>query len=144
MLPIEIGTWEVAREGDGVAVLAIGPMVQIAEEAAAVLEGEGIQLKVINARFIKPLDERMLLQLAKERTHLITMEEAALLGGFGSSVLEFYASKEISGIQIKCLGIPDYYVEHGSIPEQRAEVGLTVEVLIQQVKLMMPRKKQRA
>lgn len=144
MLPIEIGTWEIVREGEGVAVLAIGPMVQIAEEAAAVLEGQGIQLKVINARFIKPLDERMLLQLAKERTHLITMEEAALLGGFGSSVLEFYASKEISGIQIKCLGIPDYYVEHGSIPEQRAEVGLTVEVLIQQVKLMMPRKKQRA
>lgn len=144
MLPIEIGTWEVVREGEGVAVLAIGPMVQIAEDAAVVLESQGIQLKVINARFIKPLDEQMLLKLSKERTHLITMEETALLGGFGSSVLEFYASKAITGIQVKCLGIPDYYVEHGSIPEQRAEVGLTAEVLIQQVKLMMPRKKQRA
>jgi 1-deoxy-D-xylulose-5-phosphate synthase len=144
MLPIEIGTWEVVREGESIAVLAVGPMVQIAEQAAVVLESQGIQLIVINARFIKPLDEQMLIKLSKERTHLITMEEAALLGGFGSSVLEFYASKEITGMEVKCMGIPDYYVEHGSIPEQRAEVGLTVEALIQQVKLMMPRKKQRA
>lgn len=146
MKPIQIGTWEVVYEGgaDSVAVLAIGPMVQIAEEAAAVLEAQGIQLQVINARFIKPLDENMLLKLSKERTHLITMEEAALLSGFGSSVLEFYASKEIMGVQVKCLGVPDYFVEHGSIPEQRAEVKLTVENLIQQVKSMMPRKKQRA
>jgi 1-deoxy-D-xylulose-5-phosphate synthase len=144
MKPLPIGVWEVVREGEGIAVLALGPMVQIAEEAANLLLTQGINLQVINARFIKPLDENMLLKLAKERTHLITMEEAVLQGGFGSAVLEFYAQKEINGIQVKCLGIPDYYVEHGSIKEQRAEVELTVENLIQQVKLMMPRKRQRA
>jgi 1-deoxy-D-xylulose-5-phosphate synthase len=144
MQPIPIGTWEVVREGESVAVLAVGPMVQIAEEAAAVLEAQGVQLQIINARFIKPLDENMLLQLSKERTHIITIEEAALHGGFGSAVLEFFAKKEITGVQVKCLGIPDYYVEHGSIPQQRAEVGLTVENLIEQVKLIMPRKRQRA
>jgi 1-deoxy-D-xylulose-5-phosphate synthase len=144
MMPLPIGTWEVVHEGEGVAVLAVGPMVQIAEEAAKALKAQGINLRVINARFIKPLDENMLLKLSKERTQLITMEEAALLGGFGSAVLEFYAKKEITGVQVKCLGVPDYYVEHGSIPEQRAEVGLTVEKLIEQVKLIMPRKRQRA
>jgi 1-deoxy-D-xylulose-5-phosphate synthase len=144
MLPIPIGNWEVVREGEGVAVLAVGPMVQIAEEAAVALEDQGIQLQIINARFIKPLDENVLLKLAKERTHIITMEEAALLGGFGSAVLEFYAKKEITGVQAKCLGIPDYYVEHGSVKEQRAEVMLTVDNLIEQVKLLMPRKRQRA
>ncbi|CAK4814600.1 unnamed protein product [Aphanomyces euteiches] len=144
MQPIPIGTWEVVREGEGITVLAIGPMVQVAEEAAVALEAQGIQLQVINARFIKPLDETMLLKLSKEQTPIITMEEAALQGGFGSSVLEFYAGQDIHGIQIKCMGIPDYYVEHGSIKEQRAEVELTVENLIHQVKLMMPRKRQRA
>jgi 1-deoxy-D-xylulose-5-phosphate synthase len=144
MRPLPIGTWEIVREGDSVAVLAVGPMVQIAEEAAIVLEAQGINLQIINARFIKPLDEAMLLKLAKDRTHLITMEEAALQGGFGSAVLEFYANREIYGIQVRSLGIPDYFVEHGSIPEQRAEVELTVENLVQKVKLMMPRKRQRA
>jgi 1-deoxy-D-xylulose-5-phosphate synthase len=144
MRPLAIGTWDVVREGDGVAVLAVGPMVQIAEEAADLLKAQGILMQVINARFIKPLDEAMLLKLAKERTHLITMEETALLGGFGSAVQEFYAEKEIYGMQMKPLGIPDYFVEHGSIKEQRAEVGLTVDNLIQQVKSMMPRKRQRA
>jgi 1-deoxy-D-xylulose-5-phosphate synthase len=142
--PLSIGTWEILREGEAIAVLAVGPMVQIAEEAADLLQPQGILLQVINARFIKPLDEAMLLKLAKERTHLITMEETAQLGGFGSAVQEFYAQKEIYGMQIKSLGIPDYFVEHGSIKEQRAEVGLSVDNLIQQVKTMMPRKRQRA
>jgi 1-deoxy-D-xylulose-5-phosphate synthase len=144
MRPLPIGSWEVVREGEGVAVLAVGPMVQVAEEAALILEAQGINLQIINARFIKPLDEVMLLKLAKEPTHLITMEEAALQGGFGSAVLEFYADREIYGIQVKSLGIPDYFVEHGSVKEQRAEVELTVDNLVQKVKLMMPRKRQRA
>jgi 1-deoxy-D-xylulose-5-phosphate synthase len=144
MRPLPIGSWEVVREGESVAVLAVGPMVQIAEEAAVILEAQGVNLQIINARFIKPLDEEMLLKLAKDRTHLITMEEAALQGGFGSAVLEFYAAREIYGIQVKSLGIPDYFVEHGSVKEQRAEVELTVENLVEKVKLMMPRKRQRA
>jgi 1-deoxy-D-xylulose-5-phosphate synthase len=142
--PLPIGTWDIVREGEAIAVLAVGPMVQIAEEAADLLKTQGILLQVINARFIKPLDEALLLKLANERTQLITMEETALLGGFGSAVQEFYAQKEIYGMQIKSLGIPDYFVEHGSIKEQRAEVGLTVDNLNQQVKTMMPRKRQRA
>jgi 1-deoxy-D-xylulose-5-phosphate synthase len=144
MKPIPIGSWEVLREGEEVAILAIGPMVQLAEEAAELLLTQGKNIKVINARFVKPLDEAMLLQLAKDHINLITIEEGAQLGGMGSAVLEFYANHDIYGMQIKNIGVPDYYVEHGSIKDQRKEVGLTVEKLVQQVQAFLPRKRQRA
>ncbi|MFD0694987.1 1-deoxy-D-xylulose-5-phosphate synthase [Paenibacillus sp. GCM10027628] len=141
---IPIGTWETVREGDYAAVLAVGPMVQIAETAAEQLAKEGINLRVVNARFIKPLDEAYLLQLANDSTPIITMEEGSIQGGFGSAVMEFFAGKGIIGLPVKVLGIPDYFVEHGSVSEQREEVGLTSQNLIAEVKKLMPRKRQRA
>ncbi len=144
MKPIPIGSWEVVREGGDVAVLAVGPMVQVAEEAADYLKKDGIHLRVINARFIKPLDEAMLLALAKEGMRIVTLEEAAVLGGFGSSVLEFYASRSLFGMQVKIIGIPDYFVEHGSIKEQRMETGLTAENIVAEIKALLPLKRQRA
>ncbi|MDF2960015.1 MAG: 1-deoxy-D-xylulose-5-phosphate synthase [Paenibacillus sp.] len=141
---IPIGTWEVVRSGDSAAVLAVGPMIPLAMEAAEQLGKEGVQLRVINARFIKPMDEAMLLQLAKENIPIITMEEGAQLGGFGSGVLEFYCNRNVYGLQIKILGVPDYFVEHGSVPEQRKEVGLTAERLVSEVKALVPRKRQHA
>lgn len=137
MKPIPIGTWEVVRTGESAVVLAIGPMVQVAEEAAEALKREGISLRVVNARFIKPLDEAMLLQLAKERLPMLVMEEACAMGSFGSAVAEFYAEHRIYHMQITPLGIPDYFVEHGSIKEQREEVGLTSERLVGEVKTML-------
>ncbi len=137
--PIPIGTWETVREGERIAVLAVGPMVQVAEEAADLLRPTGIQLHIVNARFLKPLDEAMLLDLANRGYHLITMEEGVRLGGFGSAVQEFYADHGRFDIPIKCLGVPDYFVEHGSIKEQRKEVGLTAEDLALQVQAMLPR-----
>jgi 1-deoxy-D-xylulose-5-phosphate synthase len=145
---IPIGTWEVVREGDSAAILAIGPMVQVALEAADALSKEGVSIRVVNARFVKPLDEAMLLQLAKENLPLITLEEGALLGGMGSAVLEFFAQQHIVGMHIRTMGIPDYFVEHGSIKDQRKEVGLTAENVVSQMTELlqsaMPRKRQRA
>lgn len=141
---IPIGSWEVVREGKHAAVLAVGPMVQVAEEAAAALAKEGYSLRVVNARFIKPLDEQMLLELAKENMPIITMEEGALAGGMGSAVLEFYSSHGIYDLHIKNMGVPDYFVEHGSISQQRAEVGLTADRLIAEFHTIVPRKRQRA
>ncbi|MGE6229275.1 1-deoxy-D-xylulose-5-phosphate synthase [Paenibacillus chitinolyticus] len=142
--PIPIGTWETLTEGETMAVLAVGPMNQIALEAADMLRKEGINLRVINARFIKPMDEAMLLQLAKEHMPIITMEEGSEQGGFGSAVLEFYAKQGIEGMRVRPMGVPDYFVEHGSIKEQRQEVGLTAEHLITQVHTLLPRKRQRS
>ncbi|SFK93660.1 1-deoxy-D-xylulose-5-phosphate synthase [Paenibacillus sp. 1_12] len=141
---IPIGTWEVLRPGDSAVVLAVGPMIAIALEAAEQLNKDGLQLRVVNARFIKPMDEAMLLQISKENLPIITLEEGAQMGGFGSGVLEFYANQNRHGLQIKILGVPDYFVEHGSVKEQRQEVGLTAERLVSEVKALMPRKRQHA
>jgi 1-deoxy-D-xylulose-5-phosphate synthase len=142
--PIAIGTWETVREGDSAAVLAIGPMLQIAEEAAEQLKREGVSLRIVNARFIKPLDEEMLLRISEERLPLIVMEEGTLMGGLGSAILEFYALRGIDHMQIRLLGIPDAFIEHGSIKEQRAEVGLTSERVAAEVGKLLPRHRQRA
>ncbi|TVY04461.1 1-deoxy-D-xylulose-5-phosphate synthase [Cohnella terricola] len=144
MNPIEIGTWETVREGDYAAVLAIGPMVQVAEEAAELLKREGINIRVINARFIKPLDKQMLLALAKERIPLMIVEEGSVLGGFGSSVLEFYAMQGVQPASVHLAGVPDIYVEHATIKEQRAEVGLTAEGIAKQLASLQVRTRQRA
>jgi 1-deoxy-D-xylulose-5-phosphate synthase len=141
---IPIGTWETTVVGEHAAVLAVGPMVQIAEEAAEQLRKEGVNLRVVNARFIKPLDEAYLLQLAKENIPILTMEEGSIQGGLGSAILEFYAAKGIYGLSVKNLGVPDYFVEHGSVKEQRQEVGLTALNLAIEVQALMPRKRQRA
>ncbi len=144
MKPIPIGSWEVVRDGEGFAVLAMGPLLQLAEEAAELLKNEGVQLRVINARFIKPLDEHMLLKLYKDGCSVLTLEEGTEIGGFGSAVLEFYAARNIYGMKVKVIGVPDYFVEHGSVNEQRQETGITVERIVTEVKALMTRKRQRA
>jgi 1-deoxy-D-xylulose-5-phosphate synthase len=134
---IPIGEWEITREGNDVAVLAVGTMVRIAELTAHELEKEGISVRIINARFIKPLDEQMLLTIGAEDLPIITIEEGAIQGGFGSSVLEWYALHQKYNMRIFPLGIPDIFVEHGSIDEQRLEVGLTTEHLAERVRSIL-------
>lgn len=134
---IPIGTWERLRSGDEYAVLACGPMVQVAEEAAELLKREGIHLSVVNARFLKPLDNSMLLELARMGTGMVVLEEASQAGSLGSAVLEFYAEHEIYDARVHIMGVPDIFVEHGSIKEQRQETGLTVQALYERIKSMM-------
>lgn len=137
MSPIAIGTWETVRQGGHMAIIALGPMVQVAEEAAEQLWKEGIRLRVINARFIKPLDNVMLLQLKRKRMPMIILEESSALGGLGSAVLEWYTEHNIYNMRIKLLAVPDYFIMHGSIKEQREEAGLTVEQIIKEVHAML-------
>ncbi|WP_405114988.1 1-deoxy-D-xylulose-5-phosphate synthase [Paenibacillus sp. FSL K6-1217] len=133
---LPIGTWERLRPGDDYAVLACGPMVQIAEEAAESLKREGIQVSVVNARFLKPLDNTMLLELAHAGTGMVVLEEASQAGSLGSAVLEFFAEHEIYDAHVHLMGVPDVFVEHGSIKEQRQETGLTVEAVCARIKSM--------
>jgi len=125
--PIPIGTWETLQEGRQAAVLAVGPMVQTALQAADLLKREGIAVRVVNARFIKPLDERMLDRLARERLPLLVLEEGAVHGGLGSAVLEYYAQTGQHHVRVQLMGVPDRFIEHASIAEQREETGLTAE-----------------
>ncbi|BBH21103.1 1-deoxy-D-xylulose-5-phosphate synthase [Paenibacillus baekrokdamisoli] len=144
MIPIPIGSWETVREGDSAVIVAIGPMLQIAEEAAELLKREGLNLRIINARFIKPLDEAMLLKLANERQHMLVLEEGAELGGLGSAILEFYSLHNKQTAPIRIMGVPDVFVEHGSIEEQRQEIGLTTERVVTELKALLPSVRKRA
>lgn len=143
LLPIPLGSWEVTKTGDAIALIAIGPMVQLAEQAAHILQSQGISTRVINARYIKPLDEANLLQLAKDGLDLVTIEEGARLGGFGSSILEFYSDRQLFDMKIVNIAIPDYYVEHGTIQEQRKEVGLTVDNIVLQAQTLYKNRSKR-
>ncbi|MBW7473543.1 1-deoxy-D-xylulose-5-phosphate synthase [Paenibacillus oenotherae] len=143
MTPIPIGQWETVREGDSAAIIAIGPMVQVAEEAAELLKREGLNIRVVNARFVKPLDEEMLLQLADEGLNMLVLEEGCEQGGLGSAVLEFYSLRNKRDVSVRIKGVPDVYVEHGSIKEQRQEIGLTAEDTAAELKAMLPRVRKR-
>ncbi|QJD82302.1 1-deoxy-D-xylulose-5-phosphate synthase [Cohnella herbarum] len=144
MKPIEIGSWETVREGDYAAVLAIGPMVQVAEEAAELLKRDGINIRVINARFVKPLDEKMLIAMSKEQIPMLIAEEGTIQGGLGSAILEFYAMQGINPASIRLAGVPDRFIEHATIKEQREETGLTPESIAKQLASLAVRKRQRA
>lgn len=143
MKPIPIGSWEVVREGDSAVIAAIGPMLQVAEEAAELLKREGLQVRVVNARFIKPMDEAMLLQIAEEGLHMLVLEEGSQLGGLGSAIMEFYSLNGKYGVPVRIMGVPDIFVEHGSIKEQRQEVGLTAEHVAAELKALLPRVRKR-
>lgn len=133
LVSIPIGSWELVREGDTVTIIAVGPMVQVAEEAAEMLKRDGVSVAVVNARFLKPLDEAMLLKLANGASKLIVLEEASQAGSLGSAVLEFYAAHDINGLNISLMGIPDRFIEHGSIKDQLMEVGLTADEVVREV-----------
>jgi 1-deoxy-D-xylulose-5-phosphate synthase len=121
------GQWEEIHSGEGLALIALGPMVQAAQEAAARLNAAGLRPAVINARFVKPLDDAMIRELAARYPLFITVEENMLQGGFGSAVLEACQRLKISGLRIRCLGIPDRFVPHGSPRELRRLLGLDAD-----------------
>jgi 1-deoxy-D-xylulose-5-phosphate synthase len=128
--PIEAGRAEVLRHGSDVTLLAFGPPLYWALEAAARLDAQGIQATVVNARFAKPLDDRLILELAARTGRIVTVEEHALAGGFGSAVLELLADRGLSGsVRVERIGLPDEFVEHGAPAQLLAKHGLSVEAI---------------
>jgi 1-deoxy-D-xylulose-5-phosphate synthase len=121
---IPIGTGEMLQDGDDLAIVAIGATVYPAMEAAALLRARGIMAAVLNARFVKPLDRDLILAAARRTGCLVTVEENALHGGFGSAILELLEQEEITGIRVKRIGIPDRYIEQGSQAQLRKDLGL--------------------
>lgn len=140
---IPLGTWEVLKEGNDVCILTFGTTIPMAMEAAKFLQKQGVSVKVVNARFIKPLDEAMLESVFNTGMPVLTVEEAVLAGGFGSAVLEFAGDRGFSDRIIRRIGIPDRFVEHGSVKELWQEIGLTKDRLIREVRQILPQKQQR-
>ncbi|MCX8002223.1 MAG: 1-deoxy-D-xylulose-5-phosphate synthase [Anoxybacillus mongoliensis] len=141
---IPIGTWEVLREGTDAAILTFGTTIPMALQAAERLANEGISVQVVNARFIKPLDEEMLHTLLQQNMPLLTIEEAVLQGGFGSAVLEFAHDHGYYGAIIDRMGIPDRFIEHGGVSQLLEEIGLTTEHVMERICLLTPKKRKRA
>jgi 1-deoxy-D-xylulose-5-phosphate synthase len=115
---IPYASWEILRDGEDIAILATGKMVHQAELACHILEEQGISARLINARFIKPLDTNILNETLENFHKIITIEEGQILGGFGSSVLEYAESQKSNREnEIYIHGIPDKYIEHGTQQE---------------------------
>ncbi|MBC7253950.1 MAG: 1-deoxy-D-xylulose-5-phosphate synthase [Actinobacteria bacterium] len=122
--PLEMGRSRVVREVEGeVTIIAVGRMVGIALEAAEVLTRRGVEAEVVNARFVKPLDEEMVKERAEKRRLLVTLEENVLHGGFGEAVAVLL-QEEGAGCRFLRLGLPDRFVEHGKVDELFVSLGL--------------------
>ncbi|MEI2666555.1 1-deoxy-D-xylulose-5-phosphate synthase [Rossellomorea sp. LJF3] len=141
---IPIGTWEILKQGTDAAILTFGTTIPMAMEAAADLEKQGLSVRVVNARFIKPMDEIMLKRILEEDMPVLTIEEAVLQGGFGSGVLEFAQEQGFHDAVIDRIGIPDYFIEHGSVKELLNEIGMTKENIVDRILTITPKKQKRA
>ena len=139
---IEMGRWERLTNGKDAVILAVGSMVYPAMEASHQLQEEGIDVEVVNARFVKPLDEEMLTYILNEFDKVITVEENALLGGFGSAVLEFAETHNFNHAIIKRMGIPDKFIQHGSRNKLLSILGLDKQGIIQTIKKVIKSKTQ--
>jgi 1-deoxy-D-xylulose-5-phosphate synthase len=135
---IPIGQWEILRDGEDIAILAVGATVAPALEAASKLAAQGIAATVVNARFVKPLDTKLITELTSSLKRIITVEENTVSGGFGSSLASFLQKAGKRHIQIKSLGIPDEFVEHGSQAALRAKYNLDAKGIVQQVLTAFP------
>lgn len=128
--PLEIGRGEVLRAGDDLVIAAIGATVPAALAAAEELARAGVDATVVNARFAKPVDWDLFTGLLSEVPRLVTVEDHALQGGFGSAMLEQAAAAGMTGVSVRCLGIPDRFVPHGTQAELRALCGIDTKAIV--------------
>jgi 1-deoxy-D-xylulose-5-phosphate synthase len=139
--PLPVGRWEELRRGEDIGILAIGRMVEVALAASRRLESEGISAGVINARWLKPFDPRLLSDWGERYPQLLTLEDNTATGGFGSAVLEALASRGLAG-KVRVLGLPDAFLAHGKQSDILAQQGLSaagvVEAIKEQVRVSNP------
>lgn len=123
--PIELGKGQIVRWGTDGVILGLGAMLESALQAADILADQGIDVAVINPRFVKPLDEALMEKLFSECKFIVTAEEGALMGGFGSAVLELASDRGWDTRNFRRLGIPDQFIEHGEREELLADLALS-------------------
>jgi 1-deoxy-D-xylulose-5-phosphate synthase len=134
MKSLPIGKGEVMREGSAATIFAIGAEVWPAVAAAEILAKENIEVAVVNARFIKPLDDELITRFCKPYSKVITVEEGSLAGGFGSAVMERTQQLGIENVDFHRIGIPDEYVHHGAQDILRAQYDLHAEGIARRVR----------
>jgi 1-deoxy-D-xylulose-5-phosphate synthase len=135
---VPVGKAEIVRHGEDIAILGIGTTVNPALEAAEELALHGIRATVVNSRFAKPLDSDLLIDLARRIKLMVTVEENALIGGFGSSIVDLLQSSDLSDTRVKSIGIPDEFVEQGTQAVLRSKYGLDAKGIAQRVLSLFP------
>ncbi|MFA0753660.1 MAG: hypothetical protein IMHGJWDQ_001439 [Candidatus Fervidibacter sp.] len=131
-LPVGKGEW--LRDGTDAVIVGIGQIVYAALDAAQRLERDGFSVGVINARFVKPMDKELLQEAVERGGRLITVEEHNLCGGFGSAVLEVLSEMGWHNVPVLRIGIPDCFVEHGTVSQLRAKLRLDADGIYEQVR----------
>ncbi|MGI6093301.1 MAG: 1-deoxy-D-xylulose-5-phosphate synthase [Veillonellaceae bacterium] len=134
---IDIGTAEELKQGKDIVFFAIGTMVGTCMEASKILEERGIKAGVVNARFIKPIDEALLRRIAREVGIIVTVEDNVLAGGFGSAVIETLSACNLNWVKTLRLGLPDKFVEHGTRTELLELYELTTNKIVDRVSTFM-------
>lgn len=129
---LEIGKGEILREGSDIAILALGSMVYPALESAERLEASGIRATVINARFMKPLDQELICCLASEKQFLVTVEEGTECGGFGSAVAALLQDRRIPATVVR-IAVPDRIIPHGAPNLLHAKYGLDADGIVERI-----------
>jgi 1-deoxy-D-xylulose-5-phosphate synthase len=130
-VPLAIGKGRVLREGDRVAILSLGTRLAEALKAAEDLQARGLSTTVADARFAKPLDEELVLRLAREHEVLITIEEGSI-GGFGAYVLQLLAERGVldSGLKVRTMVLPDRFLDQDTPERMYAEAGLDAAAIV--------------
>ncbi|MFJ3388594.1 1-deoxy-D-xylulose-5-phosphate synthase [Lysinibacillus sp. NPDC086135] len=142
LMALPIGSWEVLREGKDATILTFGTTIPMAMAAANILAQQGVEIEVVNARFIKPMDEDILHRILTSRKPILTIEEAVLQGGFGSGVLEFAHDHGYLSAIIDRMGIPDHFIEHGNVDQLLAEIHMTAEDTVARLHVLLQQKQQ--
>ncbi len=137
---IEIGKSEKLSDGEDVAVLAVGSMVDYAEKANVILKDAGINCELINMRFIKPLDKERLDEIAAKHEKIVTIEENNLPGGFGSAVLEYFNENNFKN-DILRIGIPDKFIDHGTQTQLHKQLAIDPEGIAERINSFCTQKK---
>jgi 1-deoxy-D-xylulose-5-phosphate synthase len=135
--PLQIGRGELLTDGDDLLIVAYGSMVVPALATAGLLQEQGVRAAVINARFLRPFDQALILPMARRIGRVVTMEEGALAGGFGAAVVEALNDAEVL-VPVLRLGIPDLLVDHASPDQSKEVLGLTPSQMAQRILQRFP------
>ncbi len=132
--PITIGKGKIINKGNDIAILSLGARLAEVKKAAEILAKDKINPTIVDMRFAKPLDKKLLREIAKTHKKIITIEEGAI-GGFGSHVLEFLASENLlNNLQVKTMHLPDYFIDHNAPDLMYKEAGLDADAIVESVK----------
>lgn len=129
--PLTIGEAERLSEGDEVLLIAVGRMVEIAEKAAVDLGEKGVSAGVVNARWVKPLDPRIV-EWAAPAGHIVTLEDGVIAGGFGAAVMEMLSDAGVTKA-ITCIGVPDHFLPFGAASDVLESVGMDTDSVVERI-----------